>query len=448
MTTKIYRIPLHRKIAEGTLKSTPVVSADLYLDQTKTLNVDVNNNVPKSEIYSIKRDKKYFTAYTNTLDISLTDKEVRGVPLYKLIILESDAVKTDNFLSELAAMFGNEYLVSEINTGSQSIAAIFLNTDQTVLKLDNNEYFVISSVSLLIQRDYMISVTSNPDLKITRLKDRLKIRYRTDTSDNIHIKLNSENLLTPKHFKDFVTFPECVLKDRDNKHVHIYTHSWNEVQKVEVQNKDFYSISNIKEQSVNPVVDKVDVGDHSIVNYYCINHNLKFNIGFNTEMHFYINYGYINKTQVLIQSPVKINSPDLLHIYSINPPSSTYDITVNEYIEGERSKLKGEFYSLMFDKNKDKKYNKHDDLRFGSERIILNTNRLLVDLKPYAENGNGKILQSKSAYIPQGEGGLPAYSVDLPDYFVNNLNLLRSTLPPFSHNHENYYEDIYYTKGE
>ena len=394
MIKKTYNIPLHRKIAEGYLKPSSVKTSDIFLEVIGE-RVGVSYDGLKSEIYSIEKTRSEVIIYANTLGFKITDRYYKNKPLYNLVILPKD--NSSNLLTELSAIIGREFLIEAF----EDTIAVFMNYTKNVVELLGDTYQINPVYPIFAP------FLNNSNIKVKRLRDRLKVSVSNIDVSNISVELVSENLFEPKvHNESWVEFYECVFKDRSNKYIHVYNHSFELLSKNEYQKKT--NLTQIKDPAVSPIY-SIDKGDYVRFEYDTYRSNLLHNIDYNSDVYFYLNYDYTDKTDVFIIDVKENFSEDLVLLYSITDVKKDFDFILNPYIINKIYSLKGEDYTLMFKENIKNKYNKPDDIRFGNTRVILNLPNLVTKPVEYITDGNVVITQEEAynAYYDGGESPIP-----------------------------------------
>lgn len=381
MVTKTYTVPLYRKISEGHLKPSDIKSSDLFLEVTGERIGTSNENSPKSEIYSIDKTRRSIIVYSNTLGFKITDIfHTDNTPLYNMIVIPS--VNSTKLLSELSAQVGTKFK-TELLTES---IIVFFNYNKNLITLDGIDYRV----------DLIYPVAApflkHPDVKTKRLKDRLKVTITSVDPSTAVVELISTDLLKPKvHNENWIEFYECVIKDRSGKYIHIYNHSFENLNKIEFQKY----VGNIDYKVKDPIlnISHTIVGEYLRYQYDSYRSNLLINTELNSDLYFYLNYAYENKTDLISVKFKEEVSEDLLEVYRLKDTERKLDVLVNPYIENKLYSLCGENFTLMLEDNIKRKYNKPDDIRFGNTRVILDLYNMINKPVDYLRVGDNTIIQ-------------------------------------------------------
>lgn len=426
MIKKTYNIPLHRKIAEGYLKPSAIKTSDLFLEVIGE-RVGVSYDGLKSEIYSIDKTLSEVIVYTNTLGFKITDRYYNKKPLYNMVTFPKGT--SSKLLTELSAVIGREFLIEPF----EEYVAVFFNYSKNTIEL-LGEVFNINLI-----HPVFAPFLGNPYVKVKRLRDRLKVSISGINIDNVSVELLSDDLFEPRvHNENWVEFYECVFKDRSNRYVHVYNHSFESVTKVEYQKKT--NLTQLKDPFNNVVTD--EVGDYIKYEYTSYRSNLLHNVEYNSDIYFYLNYDYTNKTDVFVVDIKENISENLLLLYSVTDVKRDFDFVLNPYIVNKIYSLKGEDYTLMLSDNVNSKYNKPDDIRFGNTRIVLNLPNLVTKPIEYITDDSIVIVQEE-AYNTMGDGetGIPEGLLKYMDVIRNLEERLYNSISGIQSNGEkNYYQ--------
>lgn len=385
MVTKTYTVPLHRKIASGIIKPTESIRSDFYLENENNIRKEVNINTPRAEIFNIEKKSNGLIVYSNTLNFKITMKYFNKIPLYKGIVI--NRFNLNLALIDLYSICGEEYLVEDIDS---EFVAVFFNYKKSIITLNANDYIVRNVV------DIGSSINHPPNVKIRKLKERLKIEIQGIDSELCTVELNSPNLLEPIIHNNWVEFSECVIKDLTGNFIHIYNHSFNLVEKEEHQETKYKTLHNLKDPFWDffPTVTEETILDYTKYKYTSWRSNLLINTEFSSSMYFYLNLNYVNKTDLIIYSLHEKIEENLILLYSITNDKSNYQLELNPYLTNKLIEPASENFSLVFEENKNNKYNRVDNIRFGTERVVLSLSSTVLNTEVYLQDGGEFVYQT------------------------------------------------------
>lgn len=421
---KTYSVPVHRKIAQGTLIPTDINRADIFIEASGSLYpkiTNINSVDYQSTIYNIRRERNLIIT-SNTLNLSITDKYIEGIPLYNKVKYDT------NFEYTLIT----DYLLNKYGTNS------YLVEDDLIYFNDPSHFLVIDSLTKPITDAYYIgnSFSKLPTTKIERLKDRLKITLEVENPQNFSIKLNFKTIFEPILHQNWIEIPECVFKDINNNYIHVYNHTFESIEKTEIQKTHILNLQGLKDPlygtekvfNTEPLNDK-----YTKIIYNTYRTNLLFNINLNDSLYFYLDLNYIDKTNPFIFSPTPLLSNRYLFMFQISNKIDTSSVSLiaNPYTKTEIYEAKGEVYSLIIDSNESQtKYANEDNILLGNTKFLLNLERLIHNKTVYLSNTdtNVKIYQKDNinlinSNITSEDVGDSTFSLELSNTISNCLNL-------------------------
>lgn len=390
MINKKYNIPVHREIASSELIKTDIIDSHFKLDVVKNDRLIEINEDLEAIIYNIDRVKDQLVIYSNTLNLKITDKFFNTIPLYEKVVF-NDEVDYLVFVKDL-----KEYIVEKTSE------------DFTV-------YFNSVSSDFVIGKQVLYNI-GNPlnrsdNIKVRKLKNRFKITIKNINSEIASILLGSKYLFSPNIYKNFIEFNDSIFTIGTTQY-YVYNNSFNLLDKIEVK------VDNPKD----PIIDYINhyyLKEYPIYEYTTWRSNLLFDQKIPTDFYYYLKLLPENKTDLIVQSYSKLDDTSLLFLFSSKISNKDYKLTINPYLETDILTPIGENFSLIFDENKNKKYNHYNDIKFGTERLVLDLENLIKNKMNYISTSDKDIYQ-EDVLVPASYGSYKNTS-DLPDYLINNL---------------------------
>lgn len=393
MISKKYKIPVYREVCSSELIKTGVTDSHFKLDVIKNERVLEVNEDFESIVYNVERDRDKLIIYSNTLNLKITDKFFNNIPLYEFVTFynEEDYL---NFIKDK-----KEYVVEK-------------NPEDIVV------YFNSNKDDFVIGKQFLYNV-GNPlnrssTVKTRKLKNRFKITITNINSQIASVLVGSRYIFSPSVYRNFLEFYESIATI-GNTQYYFYNHSFNGLNKIEVK----------VDKPKDPVIEYLDYyfykdyKDYNVYKYTSWRSNLLFDQKIPTDFYYYLKLHPENKTDLILQSYSKIDDPSLLFICSSKVTNKDYKMTINPYLETDVVTPVGENFSLIFDENKDKKYNHYNDIKFGTERLTLDLEKLIKNTTNYISILDKDIYQEDNA-LPITYESYKS-TLDLPDYLLNNL---------------------------
>lgn len=351
---KTYKIPIHRKVAEATLLKETVNNSLLYLDIKKEKNYEINKDYD-AIIYNIVRTEKSLDIYSNTLNISITDKfiENTGLYFYKTFSNQEDLKDFKNKLTiykeEDLTLFFNE----EVNESF-------------------NKYCYIGN-----------PLNRSSNIKVRKLKDRFKITIKDIDGLQAKVLLRSSYIFEPTSFKNFIEFNEFILNINKTQY-YVYNNSFN------ILNKKEYSLIN---ETKDPLIE-LNSFENNIISYKSWRSNLLFNEKLESNYYYYLNLESENKTNLIVQTVEKQDNPSLLFMFSQTHKQLASKITWTPFSETVNYIPLGENYTLVNETVLDRKFNHYNDIKFSTERLLTSIERDIKNKTIYLIDGEDIIYQS------------------------------------------------------
>lgn len=392
MINKIYKIPVYREVASSELIKTSVLDSEFKLDVVKNERVVEVNEDLESIIYNVDRNRDQLVIYSNTLNLNITDKFFNTTPLYEKVVF-SEEEEALSFVKEF-----KEYLI-EKNIESFTV------------------YFNSIKDDFVIGKEFLYNIGNplnrSPDIKVRKLKNRFKITVRNINSEIANIVVKNRYLFSPNIHRNFLEFNECIVTLGTNQY-YIYNNSFNLLEKVEIN----------VEQPKDPVIEYIDsfvLKDYQGYEYTSWRSNLLFEQKIPTDFYYYLKLSYDNKTDLILQSVSKIDDPSLLFLCSSKVSPKTYKLNINPYLETEVITPVGENFSVVFDYMQDNKYNTYNNIKFGTERLLVDFGRFIKNTTNYVSTDYKDIYQENNLSLPTNYDSYKS-THDLPEYLRENLD--------------------------
>ena len=390
MFSKTYNVNIHRKISEPVLIKEEVKNSDFYLHVEEENKSFINSSF-ETEIYSIERNTDSLVIYSNTTNIKVTDKFYNDVPLYYVY---------DTSIGTLE--------LSDIPIKIQEDSYLFLNKDG--IKDPLKELKLIYEIGN--------PLTRSENIKIRKLKDRLKITIKNIDGVKAKIELNSKYLFEPKIHRNYLEFPESIVKLANNV-VYLYNSSFNPQVKKEITSKNDPLLK-------DPVQNIIEIQDYDsesyLITYDTYKTNLMFNSKINSNLYVYLNLNSSNKTDMLEISTKEVESSSYILLYVKYTTKQKQDIGFNPYNETTVETPLGENYSIVFEENSSEKYHQSNDIKIATE--VLNTNVFkLLDNRVRYLNVNGQQLYQTTEINNYYYDYKTKYLNDVEEVFKDNLYL-------------------------
>ena len=412
MIQKNYSIPIHRKIGSTELIKTDIKESHFNIEvKTYEKEIEVNENF-ESIIYNIDKKEDTLIIYSNTLNIKVTDKFYKNIPLYDM--LETNIRDFEYILKTI----GEEYYLEK-------------NNDDVVIYFNNKNNIFISDYYKIYNIGNPLTRTNN--IKVRKLKNRFKITVTGINTKLVSILLGSRYLFSPTIYKDFIEFHDMLVNIGTTQY-YIYNHSFNILNK-----KELITDSGTVKDPVIEYISLTAINDYPFCTYNSWRSNLLFDQKLNSELYYYLNTNSTNKTDLIIQSFSKLDTNEgLVFMFSSSIPKISYSVTKNPYLRTEVSTPLGENYSIVFDNVKDYKYNKYNDIKFGTEKIVLDLEKSVVNRQRYLSNYFEDMYQEDKItnYTTETTKSVE----DLPQIFRTNLNELNYVLEEIK-NRQTFYRD-------
>lgn len=393
MIIKTYTIPVHRELASSEIIKTNIEDSSFALEIENKKNIEINTDF-ETRIYNIDKKENQLIIYSNTLNIKVTDKFYNDIPLYfkKNFDIEQEYKDFIKDREEYLVIFDeNNYIV-------------YFNKDDDEFIADAEELFVLNN-----------PLKRSNNVKVRKLKNRLKITITEIDSNNASVILPSRYLFEPKIYKNYIEFYESVIF-LTNELYYIYNSSFNEVSKKE------YCKGNYVKDPIN-----MYSGYFNNIHYYTSwRSNLLFDEKLNTDFYYYLKLNSTNKTDLIEQSIVKKTGEDYLFLFSTTYENNVKNIIPNPYLESTVSTPIGENYSLVYKENQNNKYNKYNDIKFGTERLLLDFEKNLKNKTKYIVS-NHEVIYQEDKINTIKEYTEKEYQ-DLPTFFINNISLFKQKI--------------------
>lgn len=419
MIQKTYNIKVHRKIASTELIKTNPVDSHFNLnclsDRRKS---EIENNL-ETIIYSIEKKKNTIILYSNTTNIKITNKFYKDIPLYNYILTSKEDL---------------EGILLKIDTAE----FVTENKDTSVIVYFNYNYNnYLPDVNRL--NHIGNPLTRSDNIKVRKLKDRLKITISGVEENNVDIRLGSRYVFEPKFYRNYIEFFESLVKI-GSKIYYLYNNSFNHLDK-----KEMYldRESKVKDPIIN--FNSIEEnGKYFLYTYSSWRSNLLYDQKINSDFYYYLNTDSANATDLLVQSYQKIFDEKLLLIYSNEKQKQDYEVTTNPYLATDITTPLGENYSLLFQEAKDNKYSIQNNIKLGTERLVLDFNKIITQKTKYLVKEDGTVIYQT---IPIKD--IPNNNVktleDLPLHFKNNLDELNTKLNNISNGQTTTFDNKIYT---
>ena len=383
MIIKEYSIPLYRRIAKCKLKATEALRSDIYLESSRTNNLEVNKDNYKTEIYNVTRNLKSLIIYSNTTNLKITNKYFNNIPLYQ-VIRDIPLDISAEIIELISSTITDELLIDN----KDGAVTIYLNTNlKTISKVNG-----IKVEDILVIGDSAINRMSN--VSIRKLKDRLKITINNlSDTDSYSIKVGSDYLFEPKVHKNWIEFYECVFPNLNQTHTHVYNHSFNIVDKKEYYNIKEYDVDNLKDPTygVSPSIVETYYDKEVVMQYKSYRSNLLLPIHYSEEFFVYLNISsnLADKTKNFYVSTTELNSGTLIPILTKRKQNVTYSAVENIFTNTVLRTCNSEGYTVLVDDFKDEKYNSNDDTRITTTRVSSNIVNIMKNKENYISSDTG-----------------------------------------------------------
>lgn len=404
MVIKKYSIPIYRELATTEIIKEKPENSFFNLEIKKEENISINESF-ETKIYNIERKEDQLIIYSNTLNFKVTDMFTDlGVPLYFYrefkIENEEELVNEESIIDSMIAEYIenlNEYKIDKSNG-----FFLYFNKEKETLKLKSEYLYNVGNP---------LNRTSN--IKVRKLKDRFKITIKNIKGLVAQVELGSRYVFEPIVYKNFKEIAETIISI-NNKQYYLYNNSFNMINKTEY-NENSYEVK-------DPVINFYK-NENNLFFYDSWRSNLLFDEKLKTKYYYYLQLNSPNATDLVLQSLYKQDSSDLLFMFSSNYSVIENEITINPFTEIEVKKPLGENFSLVYKDNVDSKYNRYNDIKFGTEKLELNFENVYRDKSIYLLDNNTPIYQYsllnfQNEYVNKSVE-------DLPSVFLNNLNNLK-----------------------
>lgn len=354
---KTYRVPIHRKIAEAALLKESTGNSLLHLEVEEKDKVVINKDY-ETVIYNIIRKERSVDIYSNTLNISVTDKfyNNKGLYEYKEFLSKEDL---DTFKQTLI-----EYIEEDL--------ILYFNSPYTNSSDYTNRYCIIGN-----------PLTRSSNIKVRKLKDRFKITIKNIDGNLAKINTNSLYLFEPTIYKNYIEFNSSIL-NINNKQYYIYNNSFNVVDKKE------YSLIN---ETKDPLLSFYTYTDN-IVSYSSWRSNLLFNEKIDSNYYYYLKLESENKTDLILQTVEKREDPTLLLLFEREYIKTNSKVTWTPFSETVNYVPTGESYTIVDNTVLDKKFNTYNDIKFSTERLLISVEKGVKNKTIYLVDGDTIIYQT------------------------------------------------------
>lgn len=394
MIVKKYTIPVYRELASSEIVKTNIEDSSFVLEVDTLKNIELNKDF-ETIIFSVDKQPNQLVIYSNTLNIKVTDKFYNNIPLY------------------FKKTFLNEFDYKDFIKGREEFLVEYEDTN-FIVYFNKEEDELISEVVEL-------NVVNNPlkrsdNVKVRKLKNRLKITIKNINENIAKVALPSRYLFEPKIYKNFIEFYESIL-NINNTSYYFYNSSFNLFDKREYTKNE----SLVKD----PVIEYLGYFEN-IQNYTTWRSNLLYDQKLSTDLYYYLKLDSPNKTDLIVQSIIKINEPNHILLFSTSYLNTIKNLIVNPYTESTVSTPIGENYSLVYKEVEDNKYNRYNDIKFGTDKLVLDFEKNVKNKVKYIQTSSNVIYQ-EDVIDTLKEYPEKEYT-ELPAFFLTNISNLKNKI--------------------
>lgn len=226
---KLYTLSVYRSLGNTEGVSTNPANSNYYEDSNPVYDLEYNQSLLSLlpiEIYGVKEFKTKTKIYTNSLNLSVTNKYLNSVPLYKFTSY-TDLEKTVEILRYNLIV---DFLIEQDK--------IYFNSDSVYLESED-----LASIVIIQDVLKLSDVSSN----VNKLKDRFEVILpKSNPADQWSIVKNAESIIQPVLLNTGqLEFFPCIFKINGIIRK-LLTHSFDVLDKEEYQKTYNFKYSNLK----------------------------------------------------------------------------------------------------------------------------------------------------------------------------------------------------------